>query len=72
MSVKFRILTAFLTALLMSMCMSLVMTLVNLGLRDIFLQEWLKAWALSAAVAFPLSYFLPPRVNKLVRKLGLK
>lgn len=72
MSVKFRLIAAVITALCMSMCMSLIMALVNVGIGKYLLFSWFRGWGIGFLVTFPLSYFLPPNIQRLLSKLGLK
>jgi hypothetical protein len=44
------------------------MALVNVGFSQILLFTWLRGWAIGFIVAFPLSYVLPPRLQKIVKK----
>lgn len=59
-----KIINAVLIALIMSMCMSLVMTVINVGLNGHFFPIWLRNWGVGFSIAFPLSLFLPPAVQK--------
>lgn len=63
-----RILVALINAFCMSTLMSFVMCIINVGFGNHFIEAWLKGWIIAFAVAFPLSYILPPRIQKLVDK----
>ena len=72
LSIKFRVLSAFFTALCMSMCMAFIMAFINVGASQALVFAWLKGWGIGLCVTFPLSYFLPPWIQKALRRLGFK
>jgi hypothetical protein len=72
MSVKFRLLASLITAFFMAVGMSFVMVAVNVGFVPAFPLAWLKGWAIGYMVSVPLSYFLPPRIQKLLKKKGVR
>ena len=63
-----KIIIAFLTATIMAMCMSFIMAIVNVGFSPVLVSVWLKGWMIGTCVAFPLSYFLPPKVTMIVNE----
>lgn len=68
---KKRIIISLITAVCMAAIMSFVQAAVNVGFSDLFLATWFRSWKISAVVAFPVSYFLPPFVAKQVNKLAI-
>ena len=58
-------------ALLMSFFMSFVMTAANAGFVDRFFMLWMRSWAIGFIVAFPLTFVLPPMIQKAATKLEL-
>lgn len=72
MSVKYRILAALVTSLLISMGMSFIMALLNFGIADGFLGVWFKGWGIGFIVSMPLSYLLPPIVQRFLNKRGIE
>lgn len=63
---KKRLLSSFLMALIMSFAMSLLMGLVINGFGPFYALGWLRSWGIGFAVGFPVSFFLPTQINKLV------
>ena len=53
----------------MSCLMSLIITFVNVGMIDGVILIWLKAWALSFVIAYPVVLTVTPVVNKLVKRV---
>jgi len=52
--------------------MSFAMTAINVGFNQVFLSAWLRGWPIGFCVALPLAYFMPPLIQKALRKAGLK
>lgn len=71
MSKKRRIFTAVSMALCMSIYMSFVMVSVNIGWVPHFFQAWLKGWSVGFCVSLPLSFIVPPTIQKIANKLAL-
>jgi hypothetical protein len=61
----------FCMALIMSVCMAFVMTAVNIGFGDNFLSAWLTGTAIGFVVSLPLSFFLPPFLQKIMKWLKI-
>lgn len=61
---KAKLLSAVLMALIMSATMSLIMGLFKNGFSPAFLAAWLEGWALTFLPSIPLSYFLPPVLDR--------
>ena len=59
----------FTTAFFMSACMSFVMVLINIGFVEDLFFIFLRRWPIGFAVALPLSFILPPFVQKLIKVL---
>ena len=59
------------TATLMSACMSFVMVIINLGFVSGLFLIFLRRWPIGFAVALPLSFILPPLVQKLIKVLKI-
>lgn len=68
MSKKIKILSALIMAIIMSGVLSAIMPFINWGVSNIFLIEWLKGWAITSVLAFPLSYFLPDIILNFLKK----
>jgi hypothetical protein len=58
-------------AFIMSMCMAFVMTVINIGFGGNFLVLWLKGWGIGFVVSLPLSFFLPPFLQKIIKRLKI-
>lgn len=58
---------AAINSFFMSFLMSLIMCIINLGTGSLFWHAWPKSFAIALLVAFPLSYFLPPLVQKMMK-----
>jgi small-conductance mechanosensitive channel len=58
-------------AFIMSMCMAFVMAAINVGFTSNFLSAWLMGWGIGFVVSLPLSFFLPPMLQKIMIKLKL-
>jgi hypothetical protein len=58
-------------ALVMSFCMAFVMTAVNVGFGSSFITPWLKGAGVGFVVSLPLSFFLPPLLQKIMKKLKI-
>jgi hypothetical protein len=56
----------------MAAMMSFVMVAVNVGFNPQFLSAWLKGGTIGFLVSIPISYFLPPLVERLLEKIGIK
>ena len=61
----------FTTAIIMSACMSFTMIVVNLGFVPNLFSIFLRRWPIGFAVALPLSFILPPLVQKLIKVLRI-
>jgi hypothetical protein len=72
MSIKFRLATSLITAFFMAACMSFVMVAVNIGFVPYFFFAWLRGWAIGYLVSVPISYFVPPAVQRFLKKRGLR
>lgn len=71
MSQKQRIVQSIGMALIMSCCMSFVMAVKNMGFPPNFIAMWLPNALIGFLVAIPLSFFLPPVIQKWTKKLGI-
>jgi hypothetical protein len=58
-------------AIIMSLCMSLAMAAINVGLTDHFLAAWLSGWGIGFLVSLPFSFFVPPLIQKIMKKLNI-
>jgi hypothetical protein len=58
-------------AVLMSLCMSLAMAAINVGLNIHFWKAWLSGWGIGFVVSLPFSFFVPPLIQKLMKKWGI-
>ncbi|MDR1430475.1 MAG: DUF2798 domain-containing protein [Spirochaetaceae bacterium] len=61
----------FWMALIMSVCMAFVMTVVNVGFGDNFIRAWLTGAGVGFIVSLPLSFFLPPLLQKIMKMLNI-
>ncbi|MBN1785845.1 MAG: DUF2798 domain-containing protein [Candidatus Methanofastidiosa archaeon] len=55
----------------MSMAISFCLTVISYGLNDGFLLTWLPKYALSFAIAFPVSLLVVPLVRSIVGRVCL-
>jgi hypothetical protein len=58
-------------AFIMSMCMSFVMTVINVGLSGALLKPWLIGWGIGFLTSLPLSFLLPPLLQKMMKALNI-
>lgn len=72
MSKRQRIFQGVLMALFMSLSMSTFMTILNVGLGSYFFQAWLRGWGIGFIVSLPLTFLLPPFIQWLIKKIGIK
>jgi hypothetical protein len=61
----------FCMAIFMSLCMSFVMTAVNVGFGSNFIPAWLAGGGVGFLVSLPLSFFLPPFLQKIMERLKI-
>jgi Protein of unknown function (DUF2798) len=64
------VLFAFFMSLTMAFLMSGVLSAIHLGLVPGFVGSWMRAFALTWPIAFPLVLFSAPQVRKLVEALS--
>jgi hypothetical protein len=64
--IKKRLLNSLLMGLIMSCAMSFLMGLVINGVNQFNIFGWFRSWGIGFMVGFPLSFFLPAKINKLV------
>jgi hypothetical protein len=55
-------------SVIMSMCMSFAMTAINVGFNEQFAPAFLSGWGIGFIVSLPLSFFLPPSIQKIMQK----
>jgi hypothetical protein len=51
--------------------MAFVMTVINVGFGDNFVRAWLAGWGVGFVVSLPLSFFLPPFLQKVMKWLKI-
>jgi hypothetical protein len=51
--------------------MSLAMAAINVGMNAHFLAAWLSGWGIGFVVSLPFSFFVPPLIQKAMRKLNI-
>lgn len=56
----------------MSFFMSFVMTAVNVGFPPIFLQLWMKSWAVGFFASLPAALTLPSLIHKFLDRITEK
>jgi hypothetical protein len=61
----------FWMAFIMSICMAFVMAVVNVGLGSNFVAAWLSGAGVGFVVSLPLSFFLPPLLQKIMKRLKI-
>jgi hypothetical protein len=61
----------FWMACVMSICMAFVMTAVNVGFGSNFVAAWLTGAGVGFVVSLPLSFFLPPFLQKIMKRLKI-
>jgi hypothetical protein len=71
MNVRQILFFGFCMATIMSMCMSLVMTAINVGFNHDFFRPWLMGWGFGFLASLPLSFILPPLLQKIMHALKL-
>ncbi|MFC5451274.1 DUF2798 domain-containing protein [Paenibacillus aestuarii] len=59
----------FFMALGMSCIISFITTLVKTGFHADFFGKWPVAWGMSFVIAFPVAYFLPRGIRKVMGKI---
>jgi hypothetical protein len=47
------------------------MTALNIGFGEKFLIPWLTGWGIGFVVSLPLSFFLPPFLQKIMKRLKI-
>jgi hypothetical protein len=57
--------------LIMSLCMAFVMTAANSGFGSSFVSLWLTGAGVGFVVSLPLSFFLPPLLQKIMKWLKI-
>ncbi|MDR1247408.1 MAG: DUF2798 domain-containing protein [Clostridiales Family XIII bacterium] len=55
----------------MSLCMSVAMAAINVGLNSHFWAAWLSGWGIGFIVSLPFSFFIPPLIQKVMKKLNI-
>jgi hypothetical protein len=58
-------------SLVMSAAMSAVMVGINIGFNSNFLKAWLPSYGTGFLVSLPFSLFLPPLIQKIIKKLNI-
>lgn len=53
----------------MSFFMSFVMTAVNVGFPPVFVQLWMKSWAVGFLASLPAALTLPPLIHKFLARI---
>jgi hypothetical protein len=55
----------------MALFMSLAMAIINVGINEHFIGAWLKGWLTGFLVSLPLSFVIPPALQKLIQTLHI-
>ncbi|MDR1329150.1 MAG: DUF2798 domain-containing protein, partial [Oscillospiraceae bacterium] len=58
-------------AAIMSLCMSFAMAAINVGFNAGFTPAWLSGWGIGFVVSLPFSFFVPPLIQKIMKKFGI-
>jgi hypothetical protein len=58
-------------AIIMSLCMSVAMAAINVGLNNHFWMAWLSGWLIGFLVSLPFSFFIPPAIQAVMKKLNI-
>jgi hypothetical protein len=58
-------------AIIMSMFVSFSMTIINVGFDANFVDMWMGGWAIGFLASLPLSFLLPPLLQKLMERLKI-
>jgi hypothetical protein len=51
--------------------MAFVMTAINVGFGSNFVIAWVSGWGIGFVVSLPLSFFLPPLLQKMMQILKI-
>jgi hypothetical protein len=51
--------------------MSLAMSIINVGINDYFIAAWMEGWLIGFVVSLPLSFVIPPLLQKVIRDLHI-
>lgn len=66
----YQILFSFLMSFSISAAISLFFTIKNIWFGENFFMQWVfGSWVYAFAIAFPMAYFLPKYVNKILEKI---
>jgi hypothetical protein len=57
----------FFMALGMSFLISFLLVSINFGFSNVFIKIWLKMWSEAFIFAFPIAYFLPMGIRKVMQ-----
>jgi hypothetical protein len=57
----------FFMALGMSFLISFILVSINFGYSNVFIKTWLKMWSEAFICAFPIAYFLPMGIRKVMQ-----
>ncbi|GAK42750.1 DUF2798 domain-containing protein [Paenibacillus urinalis] len=63
------IIFTFFMAFGMSCLMSFVMMSINYGFHDSFLMIWMRSWGIAFLLAFPVAYFLPKGIRRVMKRI---
>ena len=63
------ILFAIFMALAMSFTISLILTIINTGIVPLFVEKWMRSFAIGFIVALPTSLIFVPIIRRIVDKL---
>jgi cytosine/uracil/thiamine/allantoin permease len=58
-------------AIIMSMFVSFAMTVINFGFTTNLMELWMGGWAIGFFVSLPLSFLLPPLLQKIMERLKI-
>jgi hypothetical protein len=47
------------------------MTAINVGFNSHFLKAWVSGWGIGFLVSLPLSFLVPPLLQKIMHKYGV-
>ena len=64
-----QIVFTFFMALGMSIFISFVLVSINFGYSSVFVKIWVRVWSEAFVCAFPVAYFLPKGIRKVMNTI---
>jgi hypothetical protein len=61
----------FWMSVIMALCMAFMMAAINVGFNRFFLTAWLSGWGIGFLVLLPLSFIIPPTLQKLMKRFKI-